>query len=72
MKKGSGNKKKREMEGEGEGKGKREGEGEVEERGEGKEEKKITSTVLNPAGYKPAIISHANLNLSSLSSTRLL
>lgn len=51
-----------------EGKGKREGEGE----GEGKGEMKITSTVLNAAGYKPAIISHTNLNLSSLSPTRLL
>lgn len=61
-----------EREGKGKGKGKREGKGEGEEKGEGKGEMKITSTVLNAAGYKPAIISHTNLNLSSLSSTRLL
>lgn len=69
MKKGNGNKKEREMEGEGKGKGKRD-KGE-EKRGR-KGAKEIISTVLNTAGYKPAIISHTNLNLSSLSSTRLL
>lgn len=70
VKKGNGKKKEREMEGK--GKGKWEGEGEGEENGEGKGEMKITSTVLNTAGFKSAIISHTNLNLSSLSSTRLL
>lgn len=68
VKKGNGSKKEREMEGEGKGKG----EGEGEENREGKGEMKITSPVLNAAGFKPAIISHTYLNLSSLSSTRLL